>query len=325
MVSIGRSLREKRKDFRKNLRVKMANHFPSLSGPRHEDSFAHMFKEDMHLGVMPYVSLSPKEGRKIKCAFNGEKSQVEKAIYLVSDFAQYDKTDPTELVCDVINHIAFNLSWEGKVYYELLKAETESGTQYFARYFTCQRVLKIPGLFYIQFVPKRDQEHLKAKYLRCDINDVFEVSIPKLLGGTKTYKNILLGLNRYSHLGPRFFQDNLSEELRNADYDFSDYRRQHFIYTLSITRTWGWTVRQLANEYSNEFFQVYRFITRKWATAILREHILKSMNSLLKRLNLDVTISIEGLKTAEEILVLRQSVCAGKLDFPEVFDQLSNL
>ena len=97
----------------------MASHFPSLSGPYIGDTYSHIFREDAHLGVMPYIFSSGRDKRTINCSFVGEEKDVETAIDLVADFSEHERSDQTELICGAINHIAQNLSWDGKIYYEI--------------------------------------------------------------------------------------------------------------------------------------------------------------------------------------------------------------
>ncbi|HSZ84802.1 MAG TPA: hypothetical protein VK787_02165, partial [Puia sp.] len=233
------SLVDERDEIRKKIIPKMTNRFPSLSGPLNDDSFAHMFKEDAHLGIMPYMSYTSGTGQKVKCVFKGAESEIRKAMDLISDFCNYDRNDQTGLICDAINQIAQELSWEGKIFYEIFNFLDNGESHLFARYFTHQRVFRVPFLGYVQFVPKKDQEYLKAKYFHCNKKDVFEITIPKELGGLKRYKNIVASLNKYSHLGPNFFRDNIEAELNNKDYDFSNYRRNQIIFVFSITKNLG--------------------------------------------------------------------------------------
>ena len=66
---------------------------------------------------------------------------------------------------------------------------------------------------------------------------------------------------------------------------------------------------------------MYRSVTLKWAQACMREHIIKELNQLFLRLQIDAEIVVKGLPTAWEILRIRKQMCEGKISFIKAFEK----
>ncbi|HVZ79826.1 MAG TPA: hypothetical protein VHE12_03385 [bacterium] len=311
-----------REQLKQSLKPRMANYFQSLQGTYSPRLYEQFFSEDLRTGVMPYGFELGRENNQILATFEGSDEENEKAINLLSDFCEHEPRNETDLICKAVNEISQDVSWEGRAVYEILKGINNKGkAEFYVHQFYRARTIKVPFYKYFQIVPKLDREYLKAKYLSCPVEDVFEITIPSRLGGYKRYKNILNELAKYSGVGPGFFRQDPYQELTKG-FDFGDYRRNQMVFGFSITRKWGWNYRNLANEYENEFFKVHKYITFKWAQAILRDHIISELNELLIRLRIDSKFKIEGLLKPSEILEVREKLKNGEIDFEEVFKKL---
>ena len=61
----------------------------------------------------------------------------------------------------------------------------------------------------------------------------------------------------------------------------------------------------------------YRILTFSWAKAVMFVHIVRELNVLFERLQIDATISYSGLPSPEDILIVRSRMLAGELNFSD--------
>ena len=69
--------------------------------------------------------------------------------------------------------------------------------------------------------------------------------------------------------------------------------------------------------------QFYRTLTFLWANAVLREHIISEINSLLERLEILASISVFGISKSQMILSLRNEMVAGRKTMGKAYDEAS--
>jgi len=69
--------------------------------------------------------------------------------------------------------------------------------------------------------------------------------------------------------------------------------------------------------------QFYRTLTFLWANAVLREHIISEINSLLERLGILASISVFGISKSQMILSLRNEMVAGRKTMGKAYDEAS--
>lgn len=291
--------------------------FQSLSNGRGPALHIYMFANDVHLGVMPIGGHSYKHPE-FKVQFEGEKIDNEKAIQLCSSLAEFDRHNDCELICDVINTTANYLSWEGRAVYEIIR-EAEQPCQISLLHFTSRRLYKVPG-YYIQWAPSADRKFTNKRFVILPAQDVWEISMPKILGGTKGYQKILNALKRYDRPSPEFWLNDIQKQVQTLSFNFQDYVRNKEIYDARVTRDWGWNRRDLSLKYQTEFFMFYRIVTFRWTQAVLREHITNELNRLFQRLTINSQIIINGLPAANEILKIRKDLVEGKIQFTKAPD-----
>ena len=145
--------------------------------------------------------------------------------------------------------------------------------------------------------------------------------MPKALGGYREYCRMLRNLARFPDVAPSFFMDQLSRQEWPANFDPQLHEREKAFFVAKATTRWGWNQRDSNLENWNEFYDSYRTLTLKWAQACLREHIIKELNQLFLRLQIDAEIVVKGLPTAWEILRIRQQMCEGKISFIKAFEK----
>lgn len=301
-------------------RPRIASHFPSLSHRDDIDINVHMFTEDVYLAVMPIAGRTEKHPL-FSVSFEGEKQDCERAIELCISLAEYERHDPTSVLCDAVSQVATHLAWRGRAVYEIVQDE-EDPLKCHLYGFTTQRLYRAPGC-YIQWIPAADYDFFKKRFIILPSKDVWEISIPSILGGKRGYSRTLSRLRRFSHLGPAFWRSDLSFQKQTSGFNFQQYVLNSEIYYARATRRWGWTRRDYSQKNNTEFFTYYRIITFKWAQAILREHIINELNRLILRLRLDSKIVVSGLPSTQDILRVRYDLAEGKIRFADANDKVS--
>jgi len=300
-----------------NVKPSMASHFPSLSNGPDIDPDAHMFTRDIPLAIMPIGGRTEKQ-ENFTVEFIGEESDCEKAKSIIGELGEFDKYDFTATVCDAVDYIARHLSWEGQAFYEIIK----DNEQIYIHGFTSKNLLKII-IWYLQIIPPGDWDLWKRKFVFINKKRIWNVKIPRELGGTSGYKRILKRLRKYNHLGPSFYRQDLERGLGTKNYDFPKYVRNCEIYFNRITQKWGWNRRDWSQERCTEYYSFYKMLSFKYAQAILREHIIKEINKFLDRLSVKCKLVVGGLPTAKEILQTRSDMQKGTISFSEASDKVS--
>ena len=131
---------------------------------------------------------------------------------------------------------------------------------------------------------------------------------------------MIRNLARFPDVAPPFFIDQLSTQELSTNFDPQLHKRERAFFVAKVTKRWGWNQRDYDLENWNEFYGIYRTLTLEWAQACLREHIVKELNRLFQRLQIDAEIVVRGLPTAWEILRIRQQMSEGKISFSDALD-----
>ena len=139
--------------------------------------------------------------------------------------------------------------------------------------------------------------------------------MPHELGGCRPYRRLLAQISKWPSLGPRFQEDDLKEGKWPKDFIFGDYRRAYEVQRYRATRFWGWGARDWNSQYTTEYYRFYRLLTFRWSMEVLRRHVVEELNLLLRRLGIVASIVLEGLPSPQEILVARDRMENGEIDF----------
>ncbi len=306
----------------------VARHFPSLSNETDNNLNIHMFTEDISLAIMPIGGHTTKQ-KAFSVSMDGDERECEKAKQLIREMQygynpndQHDlirRHDLNRVVCDVIENIVRHLSHEGCSVHEIIFDDNNIAHLYG---FTSRRLLRLPGYF-LQLVPKRDRDLWEKNFVLVPSKRIWYFEMPPMLGGRKGYKAMIKNLGQCESLPPNFWSQDLEKGLQDSNFDFQEYVRMADIYCGQVTKTWGWNRRDLSQERSTEFFVFYRLINFHWALAVVREHIVKEINTLFKRLNISCKLKIDGLPTPSDILNIRREMQDGRINFTEAFNQVS--
>ena len=298
-----------------------ASYFPSLRGEiDFTNANIHMFVEDVQLTVMPIGGRSH-FASDFSAEIRGSCECENNAIVLLESLAGHDRHDPTELLSDVIGRIAQELARSGRAVHEIVR-DKDTGKACVLRGFTSQRLFHVFGR-YIQMIPKADRKLWKKSCVIIPEKDIWEIVMPRVLGGYRGHRAMLRQLARFQHIGPSFLMQELNRQGWPVDYDVQRYTRETEFFESKITSLWGWNRRDYGDRNWTEFYLFYRILQFRWAQACLREHIVDELNRLFRRSDIEAKIVVKGLPTASDILAVRQRMLDGDISFKDASDACS--
>lgn len=268
-----------------------------------------MFEQDVQL-----IGHFSRPGRDQKPAlrFEGVEGERAKAESLCASIADGPHHWPHDNIAGAIENVVLHLAYHGIALFEIA-VEPEKSVLSLSS-FNPDYVWNLV-LFYLQVAPRGSWKELDGNYAFLKKSTVWRVEMPRELGGARGYRKILEELSAWSSLGPEFYKQDLEKRQMPRDFVFGDYRKAHQIELYRVTKDWGWVGRDWSLDYVTEYYQFYRHLTFRWAQAVLRQHVVRELNSLFTRLGISAQIVIEGLASPEEILTAREQMQAGILDF----------
>ena len=273
-----------------------------------------VFCQQAVTGIVPIgmERVSPDFSAKIVGSGN-ERARV---ISIMSSVSQWSRGDDSEVICGAVTQIAEFLAAEGRLLHEI---QLEIGGDWHRLCgFTSQRLFRVPG-WYIQLVPREDrhcEDSPPVVFLRS--HDVWEISMPPELGGALGHAYFLRQLGRHEPTGPKFFQRGLEKQNLPKYFNLSEYTRAEQVRIWRAANKWGWVYGD-ASHYT-EFYYMHRSIRREWALAVLRDHIIRELNTLLTRLEIRAKIVVEGLSSPEEILAINAKMEKGEMTFAQALE-----
>jgi hypothetical protein len=108
---------------------------------------------------------------------------------------------------------------------------------------------------------------------------------------------------------------------RRFGYDFVVHRDASDRLQERLTRRWGSVLSvQRPVGASSEFFFIARRLAFHRAQALLREHLISSLNALLPSLGIDGAIEVTGLPPAGRIAATIEQLHAGDISFGEALE-----
>lgn len=307
-------------DFPTTDKPHFARHFPSLRRESKSNLYIHMFMEDMALRMMPLGGRS-KTAPDFSIEIRGNDDSVARTVKTLESFVRYRKIDWKDLLSDVVTMIARGLVENGRAVYQIVQDEENPGA-YLFRGFTSRRLFRLFGRC-VQTVPRADRGQWQKSYFVLPAWDVWDITVPRVLGGWRGYRTMLSKLARFQPVVPSFLMDEMSRNGLPANYDVQHYRRETELFVAKTTTPWGWHRRDYEDRNWTKFYLFHRILRFRWAQASLREHIVKELNNLLRRLNIDAEIVVKGLPTPADILKAQQRMRDGDISFKEAEDKCS--
>jgi hypothetical protein len=278
-----------------------------------------MFAEDCALAVMPIGGRSSHHPD-FDVKVHGLASDAQSATGLLESIGRFGRSlNARELVSDSTYTVAQSLCERGAAVYEI--TQPEHGL-FKAHWFPVDRLIRVPG-YYVQWFRRADIKHLGRRLNWIPSGSVWKIEVPKELGGRRRHNSRLRRLRRYETIGPRFMLQQIESGNLDLGYDFKTYTDASVLNVLRATRDWGWNRRDYRDDVLTQFCVIYQLITFNWARAVLRNHIVESINDLLARLRLSAKVEVLGLPEPDDILRARDKLQAGDLSFDDALGATS--
>ena len=300
-----------------------AMHFPSLSEEADRNTNVGMFVQDVPLAVMP-IGGESLQSPDFSVTIQGGPEHTTRVTAMLKSLTSTDWDDWRNLealLSDSVEQLARNLAWHGRAIHEIIRDEA-NGEARLLHGFTPRRLFRIFG-GYIQIVPKADRGIWEKYCVIIPEKDIWDITMPKRLGGYQGYRAMLRKLARCPDPAPPFLMDRVSRQEWPVYFNFQLNVREIETFVAKIMKRWGWNHWDNNLEYRTEFYWNYRNITLKWAHAYMREHIINELNQLFQRLHIEAKIVVTGLPTARKILEIRQQMYEGKISFDDAFKACS--
>lgn len=295
----------------------LAGYFPSRSYRHDVGVNAHMFVEDVVLGILP-LYLRDTNPSQFKAVLRGEPSDIETAQRILRSLSDGNYSDLRELIISAVPRIAYPLVEEGNCFFEIVNV----GKDIELASIPNDGLFRIPGYF-VQVIPREDRALYGKRYLTAKSDKVWHISMPTDLGGPAKHKRLMRFLRRGSTMAPSFYLQDLDKGMQQSPFDFQAYRRWADSSVYAKTRSWGWNMRRFGTEDFTEVLWLHRRLRFKRAHAWLRRHIISELNSLFDRIGLTARISVVGLMESYDITLKMESLLSGTESLEEIYSIVS--
>lgn len=280
--------------------------------------FIHMFDEDVELNVMPIGGR--RHQKKFTVIFEGAEDECARALRLFELLSRERYGGAEEILSRAFRNISSQLLEYCVAHFEILRAESDNRRDYFVLHPIQSNLLYRVPFGYIQWIPKT--LHTMPERIYLPGNTVWRLQMPLSLGGRFGHRRLRASLSRMTGF-PTFQEQALKRGQLKTDFDFSEFSRIDRAGLLFTTRRWGWNGRNTSLDFETEFYVVTRYIRFKWATATLREHIVKQFNQLLRSLGISASLRLEGVITATEALAISDLLSAGQIGIAEAYKRVN--
>ena len=303
---------------------RVAKSFSKLREEVNHNLHLDMFLKDLRLSIMPIGGESD-HAPNFAVEIRGRPSDESRVIAILESLTRryqqnwYSQPPVGKLLSDAVEAIALELVWEGRSVHKIFWDKENNGV-YRLHGFAYQWLFRVFGR-YIRILPQTHWHPDDKIYDIITEKDTWDIVMPKKLGGYRGHRVMLKKLVRFSDHVPSFLKYTVSMQEWPTNFDTKHYTQETKLYIARVTERWGWSQRDYNSENWNEFYGMYRSVTLKWAQAYMREHIIKELNQLFLRLQIDAEIVVKGLPTAWEILSIRKQMCEGKISFIKAFEK----
>lgn len=293
---------------------RLVQFFPSLR--QAEEAIVqniHMFVEDIS-HPMPF-RLGRKKSFSVR--LSGPDTERRKALQVLDGLSEHSGNSPEDKLCRAVNTLAKRIAWEGRAQFELIPQE--DGTTFF-HWVTAKRLFRFAG-FAVQYLAPEDRKFWKSTALRrVPLSALWHIDVPREMGGRLGYRHLLSNLKKFDNLGPPFLSFGARRAENPRNFDINEYARTNNVFRYKAAHAWGWNCRDWSTDRTTEFYNLYRGAAAEKAKRVFRSHIISQINNLLARLEIDCTISVEGLPSAADAQQMQDELVTGELSFKDYLD-----
>jgi len=287
-----------------------------------------MFLEDIWEGLMPDIGGHSDSNYLVDVSNSVENLDLVKRVLsqLSTQRHTHNRIHIDDLLCDVVRSIGYDAAYFGKTAYEIFIYYKGDDDQEEVEKIKVIELKRIESERYWNFLNwyliLTHSVHDVGKS-NCVISQdsIWEVRIPRELGGTRRHNKNLSQLAKIHKIIPEFWMDDIKLNQNPSGFNQTEHFRMKQLLDYKLTKEWGWHCRKYGDDIMTEMFIIYRALTFKWAQAVFRNHIIKSINNLLFKLDINSKISVQGLPEPDEILRLRDDMIKGKISFNEALEK----
>ncbi len=274
-----------------------------------------MFQEDFQSGIMPFRVDSSADSE-IRIQLEGKKKHAGQALNLLGSIRGERLSDEPKVILEAVQRIGELLLWRGLTAFEIVR-DTEDNDQLYLYELHFKSLLRLPWNR-VQLYSSSGRGFGGLRAVRLPSKGVFEVRMPRALGGVRGYRRLMRRLEGIPIANPEYLLREPYTSKAWKQFDLDTYRRLHDTLVATLTKRWGWHMRDYELSRQTEFYFLHRILTMLWAKAVLRDHIFGELNQLLTRVGYETAISVSGLPTPREIRAHQRRLVTGDLKFAEV-------
>ena len=299
--------------------------------------YSHMFIEDVKYNIMP-IGGESKTHPEFDVILEPSKSDNEDVLRVAFSTDGDVKSTLREATSRFITDCAMQLAYQGETHYEIVRGDPKEfqdgitfrhvklpidASNLCQPLYICGDVLRIPG-YYFQIVPRAEWGSQKKVFVLISANSVLSIKLPSQLGSRSSHAKLLKTLMKYGMPLPKFVNYDPKGDSTQRNFSFSDFHLYTDLRIAMESALWGWPARQLWEKRILEYYLVYRNLRFARSMAILREHILLSINNLLQRTSIQGQLVIKGLPTSDTLQEALSQLESGNISFDDVLN-LTNL
>jgi len=283
--------------------------------------FAFMIIRDIPSGIMPFRS--SRAGSAFAAKLARRNANLEKQIPNFLHIGRFANRDLADTLIQFVDGSAHQLAAFGEVYFEIV-ADNSSGNLAgkTLEILPQGRIIKIFNR-YAQIVPIKDWEKNKPKVIFIPAERIWHLTLPATLGSPQAHRRLLKKLNRISEIMPSFTRGD-GDMGQRRNYDFMAHNKNKEVGAEFITGVWG-SIPSLGRiKGTTEYYYIVHSLQFKHCQALLREHIIGELNSVLNRLGVHNSIKVTGLAAAADIQAAISKMEKGEIGFKEALAATKN-
>ncbi len=283
-------------------------------------SMSFMFTRDLQQGIMPssYGEKAPDYRVELK----NKDQAFEKELASLLDISRSPVDDLSEAVAEFIDTCTMYMSYWGEVVFEILRDEASNKPEKLDS-LPPNSVKTILGQ-HIQLIPKEDAADDGKRLIRLPSKHIWRITLPSELGSARKHRKMIRRLNELSNTTPKFTFEGIDFGAKDG-FEFDYHHMSRDIAVEQCTRRFG-TIPSFGQlKYTMEYYFIANRLQSALAKALLREHIIKELNVILARLDIDNILIVNGIPTAKDIRAIAQELRQGKVSFADALDRAKPL
>jgi hypothetical protein len=285
-------------------------YFQSTDRPRPELSGkSFMLWRDLQTGMMRFGA-----GRgNVRIRLAPHDPQLEDWVVALIDIGQFQRGSLPEAVPAFVEQVANHLGYDGEGFFEIVVGANDDAPAPTVLAPLPSGEVKRRGGDFLQVLPAEDREPGGPDMLHIPASRMWHIELPRELGSPNEHRAMLVALARQEPIAGFALED--GQLGASQGYDFSEHRRAADIATERATRAWG-TIPSLQQiDGTTEYYYIARSLQFMRSQALVGEHIMAELNSLLRRLGVSAQIHVEGLPTAALIAEYIAKLEKGEMSF----------